>query len=98
MLPDVKDSRLIRKRLHEPPDLQAIDPDFREKYDEVKHGETLRPKLTIAQLTPFQRSTLTAVIKKYWRVFSKEGVTDVVGLLGRTPNKGSHVDNRALAL
>ena len=75
MLPDVKDGRLSRKRLHETLDLQAIDPDFGEEYDEAKHGDTLRAELNIAHLTPFQRSTLTAVIKRYWRVFSKEGVT-----------------------
>ena len=75
MLPDVKKSRLICKRVHEAPDLQAIDPDFGEEYDEAKHGETLRAELNIAHLTPFQRSTFTAVIKKYWRVFSKKGVT-----------------------
>ena len=30
-----------RKRLHDPPKLQAIDPDFGEEYDEAKHGDTL---------------------------------------------------------
>ena len=66
MLPDVKDGRLIHKRLHEPPNLQAIDPDFGEEYNVAKHGDTLRTELNIAHLTPFQRSTLTAIIKKYW--------------------------------
>jgi hypothetical protein len=75
MLPEVKNGRLIRKRLHDSPKLQSIDPDFGEEYNEAKHGDILRAELNIAHLTPFQRSILTAVIKKYWRVFSKEGVT-----------------------
>ena len=43
-----------------------------------KHGETLRAELKIAHLTPHQRSVLTTLIKKYWRVFSKKGVTTPV--------------------
>ena len=38
----------------------------------------LKEELKIAHLTSFQQSVLTAVIKKYWRVFSKEGVTTPV--------------------
>ena len=78
MLPDVKDGRLLRKRVHDPPKLQEIDPDFGEEYDEDKHGEILRAELNIAHLTPMQKEILTAVIKKYWRVFSKKGVTKPV--------------------
>ena len=52
MLPEVKNGRLIRKHLHDPPKLQAIDPDFREEYDEAKHGDTLRSELNVAHLTP----------------------------------------------
>ena len=47
MLPDIKEGRLIRKRLHESPDLQAIDPGFGEDYDEAKHSETLRAELNL---------------------------------------------------
>jgi len=78
MLPDVKDGRLLRKRVHDPPKLQEIDPDFGEEYDEAKHGEILRAELNISHLTPMQKEILTAVIKKYWRVFSKKGVTKPV--------------------
>ena len=66
MLPGVKDGRLIRKCLHEPPELQAIYPDFGEEYDEAKHGDTLRAELDTVHLTLFQHSILTTVIKKYW--------------------------------
>ena len=52
MLPEVKNGQLIRKRLHDPPKLQAIDPDFEEDYDKVKHGDTLGAELNIAHLTP----------------------------------------------
>ena len=38
----------------------------------------LQEELDVAHLTPFQQSVLTAVVKKYWRVFSKEGVTTPV--------------------
>ena len=78
MLLEVKNGILVRKRLHGPPKLQALDPDVGEDYDEAKHGDTLRAELNIDHLTPVQLSTLTAVIKKYWRVFSKEGVTTPV--------------------
>ena len=75
MLPEVKAGRLIRKRVHDPPKIQDVDPNFGEEYDDAKHGEILRAELDIAHLTEFQQSVLTAVIKKYWRVFSKKGVT-----------------------
>ena len=52
MLPEVKNGRLICKRLQDPPKLQAIDPDFGEEYDEAKHGDTLQTELNIAHLTP----------------------------------------------
>ena len=52
LLPDVKDGRSICKRLHNPPELKAIDPDFGEKYKEGKHGNTVRVELKIAHLTP----------------------------------------------
>ena len=47
MLPEVKNGRLLRKRVHDPPKLQEIDPDFGEEYDEAKHGDILRAKLNI---------------------------------------------------
>ena len=78
MLPEVKAGRLIRKRRHDPPRLRDVDPSFGEEYDEAKHGEMLRDKLCIEHLTKFQREVLTAVIKKFWRVFSKQGVTTPV--------------------
>ena len=78
MLPDVEGGDLIRKRLHKSPKINDIDPNFGEKYNETKHGDILREKLKIAHLTEFQQSVLTAVIKKYWRVFSKKGVTTPV--------------------
>ena len=36
------------------------------------------PPITIDHLTPFRQSVLTAVVNKYWRVFSKKGVTTPV--------------------
>ena len=54
MLPDVKEGRLICKRVHDPPKIQDVDPDFGEDYDEAKHGDILRAELVIAHLTPFQ--------------------------------------------
>ena len=78
MIPEVKAGRLLRKRKHDSPNLQDIDPDFGGEYYENKHGETLRSELTIAHLTTFQQSVINAVIKKYWRVFSKKGVTTPV--------------------
>ena len=65
MLPDVNEGRLIRKRVHDPPKIQDMDPDFGEDYDEAKHGDILRAELDIAHLTPFQQSVLTAVINRY---------------------------------
>ena len=74
MLPEVKAGRLIRKRIHNPPKLQDIDPNFGVEYDESKHGKVLRETLNISHLSPAQQKILTAVIIKHWRVFSKEGV------------------------
>ena len=78
MLPETKVGKLIRKRVHDPPKLTDIDPDFGEEYDEAKHGDTLREELKISHLSESQQSELTALIKKYWRVFSKKGVTKPV--------------------
>ena len=89
MLPDIKNGRLIRKRKHSPPNIQDVDPSFGEDYDEAKHGDTLRTELNVAHLTPFQQSILTAVIKKYWRVFSKKGVTTPVKDYGCEVDTGS---------
>ena len=38
MLPEVKAGRLIRKRLHDPPKLQDVDPAFGVEFDEKMHG------------------------------------------------------------
>ena len=38
LLPEVKAGRLIRKRRHEAPKLDEMDPNFGEEYDEAKHG------------------------------------------------------------
>ena len=65
MLPEVKNGRLVRKGLHDPPNLQDVDPDFGEEYIESKHDETLPAELLITHLTPPQSSILTAVVKKY---------------------------------
>ena len=78
MLPEVKAGRLLRKRKHNSPNLQYIDPDFGEVYDENKHGEILRAELTISHLNTVQQSVITAVINKYWHMFSKKGVTTPV--------------------
>ena len=75
MLPEVKAGRLIRKRRHDPPELRDVDPNFGEDYDEAKHGQLLKDELIISHLSEFQQNTLLAVIKKYWRVFCKGGVT-----------------------
>ena len=78
MLPEVKAGCLIRKRIHNPPKLQDIDPSFGVEFDEAKHGKVLKEWMNISHLSIFQQNILTAVIKKYWRVFSKEGVTTPV--------------------
>ena len=78
MLPEVKYGHLLRKRKHSSPKLQDIEPDFGEVYYDNKHGETLRSELTIAHITTFQQSVLTAVVNKYWRVFRKRGFTTSV--------------------
>ena len=72
MLPEVKAGHLLRNRKHNSPNLQDIDPDFGEVYDENKSGEILRAELTISHLTTVQQSVLTALVHKYWRVFIKK--------------------------
>ena len=74
MLPEVKAGRLIRKRRHPAPPLTDIDPNFGVEYDESVHGSMLREHLDVAHLTPPRQLELTNLIKKYWRVFCKEGV------------------------
>ena len=45
------------------------------EYNELLHGAILCTELDVSHLTPPQQTVLTDLIKKYWRVFSKEGVT-----------------------
>jgi len=78
MLPEVKTGALIRKRKHPAPPLHDINPNFGVEYDEEKHGDMLRSDLDVSHLTPDQQTTVTNLIKKYWRVFCKEGVTTPV--------------------
>ena len=65
MLPEVKAGRLIRKRRHNPPKLQDVDPNFGEEIDEAKHGQMLKDELHVSHLSKFQQNLLLAVIKKY---------------------------------
>ncbi len=78
MLPEVKTGALIRKRKHPAPPLHDINPNFGVEYDEEKHGDMLRSDLDVSHLTPDQQTTVMNLIKKYWRVFCKEGVTTPV--------------------
>ena len=78
MLPEVKAGKLIRKRKYPAPPLTDIDPNFGVEYNEQTHDAMLRAELDVSHLTAPQQTVLTALIKKYWRVFSKEGVTTPV--------------------
>ena len=78
MLLEVNAGRLIRKRKHVTPPLTDIDPNFGVEYDELLHGSMLRKELDVSHLTPPQQATLTALIKRYWHVFSREGFTTQV--------------------
>ena len=78
MLPEVKAGRLIRKRKHPAPPLTDIDPNFGVDYDETTHGTILRAELDVSHLIKPRQTVLTNLIKKYWCVFSREGVTTPV--------------------
>ena len=74
MVPSTSSGRLIRKRLHPDPDIDSVDPNFGEVFDPVLHGPELN-KLELSHLVHSQQSTLKDLIKKYWRIFSKKGIT-----------------------
>ena len=74
MVPTTSSGRLIRKRLHPAPDINSVDPNFGEVFDPVRDGPELA-KIQISHLTPAQQTVLLNLIKKYWRIFSKKGVT-----------------------
>ena len=74
MVPSSSSGRLICKRLHPAPDINSVDINFGEVFDTVLHGPELA-KLSLSHLTPPQRTTLLNLIKNYWRIFSKKGVT-----------------------
>ena len=78
MLPEVKAGRLIHKQKHAAPPLTDIDPNSGVEYNEEVHDAMLCDELDVSHQTPSQQTILTALIKKYWRVFSKEGVTSPV--------------------
>ena len=78
LLPEVKAGRLIRKRRHDAPRLDDLNPNFGEEFDEEKHGQMLKDELVVSHLSVHQQNVLRAVVIKYWRVFCKEGVTTPV--------------------
>ena len=78
ILPEVKTGRLIRKRRHDTPRLDDVDPNFGEEFDEAKHGQMLKDELNISHLSVHQQNILIAAIKKYWRVFCKESIATPV--------------------
>ena len=55
-----------------------IDPSFGVEYDELLHDAIMCTELDVSHPTPPQQTVLTDLIKKYWRVFSKEDVTTPV--------------------
>ncbi len=63
------------ERVHDTLPLDEVDPNFGEEYGVAKHGNHLNTDLNIAHLTNFQCTILTAVIQKYWCVFSKKVMT-----------------------
>ncbi len=75
MLPKVKSGQLLCKYVHNAPPLDDINSHFGEEYNEAKRGVHLNDDLNIAHLTKFQRAILTALVQKYYHVFSKKGVT-----------------------
>ena len=78
MPPEVKDGCLVCKQKHITHPLTDIDPNFGVEYAELLHGAILSKELDVYHLTPPQQIVLTALIKKYWHVFNKEGVTTPV--------------------
>ena len=75
MVPELKAGRFICKQEHAAPPLTDIYPNFGVEYNEAVHGAKLRDELDVSHLTSSQQTVLTALIKRYCRVFSKEGVT-----------------------
>ena len=75
VLSEVTAERLIRKRKHPAPNINSVDPNFDEEFDHSVHGKELSESLSISHLTLDQQSSLTSLIQKYWRIFSKKGVT-----------------------
>ena len=75
MLPEVKAGYLLCKWKHSAPPLTDIGPHFGVEYSKEIHGAMLHATLDVSCLTPPQQTVLTALIKKYWRVFSKKCVT-----------------------
>ena len=78
MLPEVKAGHLIHKQKHADPPLTETDHNLGVEYNEKMHGAMLCDELDVSHLTSSQQITLTALIKQYWRVFSKEGITTPV--------------------
>ena len=74
MVPSTSFGRLIRKRLHPAPDIDSVDPNFGGVFDPVLHGPELN-KLELSHLLLSRQSALKNLIKQYWRIFSKKGIT-----------------------
>ena len=74
ILAEIHGGNILRKRLHPAPSLNDIDDAFHDVYDESKHGEKLRSQLKIDHLPPEAQEQITALIKKYWSVFSDKGL------------------------
>ena len=76
MLPSVdKFGLVVRRRKHPARSVTDIDPDFNVHYEEALHGQRLRDELKLDHLPTDQRDAVRDVVKEYWCVFDKHGLT-----------------------
>ena len=78
ILPKIKAGRLLHKHKYSAPNLTAVDLPFGKEYDEAVHGKTMRKELNLYHLSTIHQKADYEIIKKFWRVFSKKGVTGPV--------------------
>ena len=90
MLPEIKAGRLLRKRCHETPRLDDIDPNFGEKFDEAKHGQMLKDELNISHLSVHQQNVLCAFIINIGDFSAKRALPPLSKIMNIKLTQGTH--------
>jgi hypothetical protein len=75
VLHDINGGPILRKLCHPTPALYAdVDPVFHAPFDPSKHEDLMRKDVNLSHLESTLQERIYTIIRKYWSVFSEEGI------------------------